>query len=371
MPTIPDAQESVSSKRSKHSESGYVFVTFALLAVVLVASIGMAMDYGTAFVVRNEAQTFCDSAVLAATLELDGTNAGITRARQRALAIPNQWLYGNTSFAGVVVEFSNSENGPWEANPSNPVGTRYTRVAVTVTAPMAFLPIVTNEKVAQVRSVATAGQIEKTSFPNGVFPFSPFAHNASGAAGDFGFSKGTQYTLRWPNNMNKHAKPCEGDKNVQHVLDMKEEAGESVQGYIDSNSASDIRQAIINSEHTNGRTYTVGDPVFMASGNKQSMERAMQDRVLQDTNTTARTYSEYNASETGNGRRLVVVPVNEGPATNFRVAGFALFFLDIASAYQTQPSDSFCGEYVGSAVLGASNAGANPTGGAYAVRLVR
>ncbi len=333
MPKWQTKKTSQSRGPMRSSESGYVFVTFALLAVVLVASIGMAMDYGTAFVVRNEAQTFCDSAALAATLELDGTAAGINRARQRALSMPNQWLYGNTGFAGVVIEFATSEGGPWEPAPASPVGARYARVSVTVNAPMAFLPIVTNDQVAQVRAETIAGQIEKTSFPNGVFPFSPFAHDNSGGEGDFGFTKGTQYTLRWPNNMNKHAKPCAGDAGTQHVLDMKEQAGESVQGYIDSNSASAIRQAIINSEHTSGRTYSVGSPVFMASGNKQSMERAMQDRVRQDSKTSARNYADYSASGgNGNGRRLVIVPVNEGPATNFRIAGFALFFLDIPSA---------------------------------------
>lgn len=340
------------------------------MAFVLVASIGLAVDYGTAFVVRNETQTFVDAAVLAATLELDGTDAGITRARQRATAMPNRWLFSNSTFDGVIIEFSQSPEGPWAAAPASAANIRFARVTASANAPMAFLPIVTNEPVALVRASAAAGQIEKTSFQNGVFPFSPFAHNPNDP--NFGFNKGTKYTLRWPNNMNKHAEPCAGDAGVQHVLDMKEEAGENVQGYIDSNSASAIRSAIINSEHTNGRTYTVGDPIFMSNGNKQSMEFALQDRVNQDADRTSRTYAQYSApGNVNSGRRLVIVPVNEGPATNFRLAGFALFFLDIASTYSTKPSESFCGEYVGSAVLGSAYQGANPTAGAYAVRLIR
>jgi hypothetical protein len=110
-----------------------------------------------------------------------------------------------------------------------------------------------------------AGQILKTTFTNGVFPFSPFAHDPNDASGNFGFQRGESYTLRWPNNMNKHAKPCPADASAQHVLDMKEEAGEAIQGYIDSGSAAWIREAIITSEQHDERVYTVGESLYMSS----------------------------------------------------------------------------------------------------------
>ncbi len=235
---------------------------------------------------------------------------------------------------------------------------------------MTFLPLVTSEDVAVIQARAVAGQIEKLTFHNGVFPYSPFAHDPSAAA-NFGFTQGTKYTLRWPANMNKHAQPCPADAANPDVLAMKDEAGESIQGYIDSGSAAWIREAIITSEQHDVRVYTVGDPIFMSTGNKQTEETAMQTRVSQDTNTTATTYAQYVASGTGNGRRMVVVPVNGGPASNYRLVGFASFFLGTVQDYKVSPSGSFCAEYVGSAVLGGSTGGANPGSGAYSVRLVR
>jgi Flp pilus assembly protein TadG len=357
-------------RRYTKKSAGYIFITLAVMAVILVASIGMAMDFGTAFVVRNEVQAFCDSAALSASLELDGTETGVERARQRALAVPNQWLFSSSSFEGVVIEFGQDPNGPWVGAPGAADGFRFVRVTASASAPMSFLPIVTNEGVALVKGESVAGQVEKTSFTNGVFPFSPFAHDSNDP--NYGFSPGTLYTLLWPNNMNKHARVCPGDDGVQHVLEMKEEAGPNIQGYIDSNSAADIRAAIVSSEQSGGRVYTVGEPIFMSNGNKQSMDRAMQDRVLQDTDTASASYADYLANvENTSGRRLVIVPVNGGPETNFKLVGFALFFLQTADNYDNKPNESYCAEYVGSAVLGANHHGAEPDGGAFAVRLLR
>lgn len=357
--------------RCFHRESGYVFASLAAMIVVLVASVGLAVDYGTAFLVRSEAQTYCDSAALAAALELDGTGNGINRARQRALAVPNRFLFSNTSFGSVIVEFAPDADGPWDGNPASPSGYGFARVGTGAIAPMTFLPLVTNEYVAHVQARAVAGQIAKTTFTNGVFPYSPFAHDPTDPTGNFGMTPGTKYTLRWPANMNKHAKPCPGDADVQHVLDMKDAAGEAIQGYIDSGSASWIREAIITSEQHDSRVYTIGEPIFMSTGNKQTEDKAMQDRVSQDLDKTSATYNEYVNAQNNNGRRLVVVPVNGGPSNNFRLVGFSLFFLGQVQDYQVSPSESFCAEYVGAAVLGASNQGANPGGGAFSVRLVR
>ena len=364
---VPAAEKSPRSQ-----QAGYVFATLAVMAVVLFASIGLALDYGTAFVVRNEAQTFCDAAALSASLELDGTALGVVRARERALAIPNQWFFSSTKFDGVVMEFAQDPAGPWESAPALADGFRFVRVSTSVSAPMAFLPLLTRDNAANVHADAVAGQVEKRSFTNGVFPFSPFAHDTSDPTGNLGFTPGVQYTLLWPNNMNKHAKVCAGDADVEHVLDMKDQAGPNIQGYIDSNSAAAIRQAILNSEQSGGRVYTVGDPIFMANGNKQSMDRAMQDRVNQDTDTYSATYADYMANLPNvSGRRLVIVPINSGPANNFRLVGFGLFFLGTADIYDTKPSESYCAEYVGSALLGAPHQGAGSGAGAYAARLVR
>jgi hypothetical protein len=367
---IPKGKQS--SQLARCGQRGYILATFGVMSVILLASIGLAVDFGTAYVIRNEAQSYCDAAALGAALELDGTEDGISKARARAMATPNKWGFGQTAFTGVSVEFASAPGGPWSGAPGVAAGVRFARVIAGASAPMIFLPLVTNEKVMNIQARAVAGQVEKTSFTNGVFPFSPFAHDADAADGHYGFDKGQWYTLRWPNNMNKHAKPCAGDKDDAKVLKMKEDAGESVQGYIDSNSAADIREAILTDEVHSNKTYAVGDPLFMSSGNKQAEERAMQDRVNQDTDTTSRSYAEYIAKGGDkSGRRLVVVPVNRGPSDNFRIAGFALFFLGRPSDYQVSPSESFCAEYVGPAVLGGSNSGGGTGSGAFSVRLMQ
>ncbi len=354
----------------RQRQAGYILATLGMMSIVLLASTGLAVDFGTAYIIRNEAQSFCDAAALGAALELDGTADGLSKARARALATPSKWGFSNTTFTGVVIDFAASSNGPWFSAPMVPLGIRYARVVAGANAPMIFLPLVTNENIMGIQARAVAGQVEKTTFKNGVFPFSPFAPDDDDA--NFGFHPGTSYTLLWPNNMNKHANVCAGDKNNEKVLKMKDDAGPNVQGYIDSNSASDIREAILTDEVHGNRSYTVGDPLFMANGNKQSTEKAMQDRVKQDTDTTSQSYAAYTASGGDkSGRRLVVVPVNKGPNENYRIAGFALFFLGVPSDYETKPSDSYCAEYVGPAVLGGTNAGGNNGAGAYSVRLVQ
>jgi Flp pilus assembly protein TadG len=56
---------------------GFVLVTMAIAAIALIAVLGLAVDVGRMFIAKNETQTYCDSASLAAALALDGTTTGI------------------------------------------------------------------------------------------------------------------------------------------------------------------------------------------------------------------------------------------------------------------------------------------------------
>jgi hypothetical protein len=53
----------------------------ALSAVALCGVLGMAVDIGKMFIAKNETQTYCDSAAIAAALMLDGTTNGIANAQ--------------------------------------------------------------------------------------------------------------------------------------------------------------------------------------------------------------------------------------------------------------------------------------------------
>ena len=100
-------------------ERGFVLIAMSASMVLLLAVIGLAFDLGRIYIARNEAQVFTDAASLAAVAKLDGTAAGIDRARAEAARIPMRWNLGTREFTGVVVEFS--KNGElWERNPKDP-----------------------------------------------------------------------------------------------------------------------------------------------------------------------------------------------------------------------------------------------------------
>lgn len=95
---------------------------FLLLAVV-----GMAFDLGRIYIARNEAQIFADAASMAAAKQLDGTAAGVDRARAAVTALPDRWNLGTEDFSGVVIEFS-ADGQQWEAKPKDLKALRYARV---------------------------------------------------------------------------------------------------------------------------------------------------------------------------------------------------------------------------------------------------
>ncbi len=95
---------------------------FLLLAVV-----GMAFDLGRVYIARNEAQIFADAASMSAAKQLDGTAAGLDRARAAVTALPNRWNLGTEDFSGVVTEFS-ADGKQWEAEPKDLKALHYARV---------------------------------------------------------------------------------------------------------------------------------------------------------------------------------------------------------------------------------------------------
>ena len=74
--------------------------------LVMLAVMGMAFDFGRIYIARNEAQVFTDAAAMTAASKLDGTDAGLDRARQAVARLPMRRNLGTKSFTGVVVEFS-------------------------------------------------------------------------------------------------------------------------------------------------------------------------------------------------------------------------------------------------------------------------
>jgi uncharacterized membrane protein len=109
----------------------------AVALLLLVAMMGLAFDVGRIYVARNEAQVFTDAAAMAAASKLDGTPAGIERARQAVARLPMRWNLGTSPFTGVVVEFS-ADGSHWAPDPKEAAPLSMARV----TAPANHVDIV-------------------------------------------------------------------------------------------------------------------------------------------------------------------------------------------------------------------------------------
>ena len=374
-------------RKATAKRKGFVIVAVAVALVGLIAALGLAYDLGRVYIARSEAQNFTDAAAIAATLELDGTNAGITRARARVASDLNRWNFGQDTFQNPFTEFAQASVGPWEANPGNPARFRYARVSVNVPVPLTFLPIIETQPAVPVQGAAflmlrigstlnveadsDAGQHLTISYKEGLLPFSPYAHNPNEPV-HAGLLVGQLYTLRWASNFNANgnndANMCPGDR-TDAMRTLVQSGSASDRGYIEETSASVIRNAILYDYQTIFRT--IGDSVTMTGGTKQTQRDALAERVRQDTDRYSETYTDYMTLNQGNGRRLVGVPINSG-APDFRIVQIGAFFLSTAETYESAMGGNkpFCAEYVGAWVKGSKNKGAEE-GGSHTLKLMR
>ena len=108
-------------------QKGFILIAMSVSMFLLLAVIGMAFDLGRVYIARNEAQIFTDAASMAAAKQLDGTAAGVDRARAAVAAMPNRWNLGTENFTGVVTEFS-TDGQQWDAEPKDIAGLHFARV---------------------------------------------------------------------------------------------------------------------------------------------------------------------------------------------------------------------------------------------------
>ena len=216
--------------RDRSGRRGFALLTTGVSLVALIAVLGLATDIGRMYIVKNEMQAYADAAAVTAALELDGTSAGITRALNTIPASTNRWNMGTSTFSGTEADFATQSTGPWEASPAPASGYRFARVKATAAVPLYFLPVVGAPTTSVINSNAVAGQVLKTNFSEGVFPFSPFAHNDGQP--DFGFTAGERYTLRWGSNPKLNVNVCPGD-NAPQWEEQAQAGGASERGYIE------------------------------------------------------------------------------------------------------------------------------------------
>lgn len=369
-----------STRLAKRKDSGFTLITTAMGIITMLALVGLAVDIGRMYIAKSESQTYVDSASLAATMELDGTDEGIDRARIRAAANPNRWNFNASTFSSVTTSFAKVRSGPWEENPLDPEGYRFARAATTVDVPIYFLSVFQPGQIyfapqgtafislaagftAKVKAVSGAGQELKQRFGDGTFPFSPLAHDNIGP--NFGLIPGELYTLRWASNPRLGNNTCPGD-DTQAMIDLANSGGGSERGYIEETSASVIRQAITGDYQTAWRG--IGDTVNMTGGSKQTQLTSLIERVAQDTNSSSPNYQSYTSTGTGNGRRIVGAPINSG-SPNYTVVQIGAFYLRTAGTYENGGNSPWCAEYIGPWLQGSTHKGASEVPGAYVVRI--
>jgi Flp pilus assembly protein TadG len=350
------------STQANSAQRGYILVALSLGVVFILGMGGLTVDIGRIYITKSEAQSFVDSASFSAALQLDGTGTGITRAQTAVANNPKKWQFQNDAFTNVTTSFAPAVNGPWTATPPNPpTGYYYAQVQTTVSLPMYLMSAMAHPN-AQIAASAVAGRASTTSNNGGEFPFSPYTRTAApdNAADPFGYQAGNQYTLRWG---------APGDKTTcgTDATHPSLSSNGKIRGYCCvSQSAADLRQSIVG-----GRTdpVTIGQPVPMDNGAKDTEMSAIAMRVDQDSDTTSATYSQYRSSGTGNGERVVMVPVNNGPP-NFTAVGFAGFFLLNEASYTgLNGNESACGEYIGTFLQGAPNPIPPGGSGAFHIKL--
>jgi uncharacterized membrane protein len=111
----------------RERQRGFVLIAMSVSMLLLLAVLGMAFDLGRIYIARNEAQIFTDAAAMAAAAKLDGTEAGIAKAREAVAKLPDRWNLGTSEFKGVVVEFS-ADGSKWESDPKDASGMKIARV---------------------------------------------------------------------------------------------------------------------------------------------------------------------------------------------------------------------------------------------------
>ena len=367
-----------SKSMNRKGQRGFVLIMTGFSIIALVGMMGLAIDLGRMYIVKNESQTFCDLTALAAGRQIDGTQDGIDRARTAVSSSQMKYNFGTANFSDVTTLFS-TDNTYWTSYPSSQQeikDTKYVLVQTAVGITLYFMPVlqeatapgvgflvIGNQTTIRARAVSGHKLIE-AFIPGGIgtLPFAPLAHDP--ADPNFGFHQGDIITLRWPSSVQGNKKFCSADDAPQWV-DQSTLGGGDERGYIQETSGDAIREAIEDDKIF--YTVTLGEPVQMTGGVKQAQRESLETRAAQDVNTFSTTYQNY-LNHPHNERRIGVVPIVHAQ-DNFRVIGFAKVFLPMS---QSQGGNhSLCAEYVGNYYLqGADENGSPGTGvGAFEVKL--
>ncbi len=354
-------------KHKRRKQSGFVLVTAGLSIIALIGMMGLAFDLGRLYIAKSEVQTFADLTAIAATRQLDGSDAGVNRAKQQVSASQMKWNFSTQPFTQTTVLFS-TDGVAWTDGSTDVKNLKYVYVTSVIGVDLYFLPMVTTQPVGgvalllvsfqtSVKGSAAAGQHLIDVFtPNGpgLLPFAPLAHDVNDA--NFGFKAGDIITLRWPSNVNGNKHFCDADDAPQWIAQSTIGGGDE-RGFIQETSGNAIEQAVVDDKIF--YTVTLGLPVTMTGGVKATQASTLIERASQDLDTSSTTHAQY-ITHLHNERRIGAVPIVNAN-DSFRVIGFAKVFLPMNQ--DQNGNKSLCAEYVGPySLLGSDENGNSGTG---------
>jgi Flp pilus assembly protein TadG len=372
----------------KNRERGFVLVTMAVAAIALIGVLGLAVDLGHIFISKNETQAYCDSAALAAALALDGTTSGITNAKAAVTNSTNAWNFGTASVSTPTVTFATALAGPWQSNPSPATGYSFVKVSATVPMQLYFIPVLVAQTVANVNSVGIAAQVDLTTIPVGLAPYTAVSTDTTGP--NFGLVVGSSYDIHWP-QFNSHRSgcdpttpdacfntpPCTGDTATSKTA-VVSDWGSSNSGFWGSNSNSVIAQEVLDLIQIQQLAVGTNIDPILTNGTKQSEAKILDQRVSEDVDTTDNTVPAY-LEAAHNGQRLLAVPVVDPTDPNTTsVIGYGVFLLlangpGTSTYYKsnTNGNSPYCAIYAGTYNVGGTGPGVGGTSGGSRVKLVQ
>ena len=363
----------------RKNQRGFSLLLIAASGSVMLGMLGLAFDLGRMFIVKNELQTFVDASAIAACRMLDGSQAGLQNAHNTATAgplgssRPNGWNFDVNAIANITDTYATSFTGTYDSyatastNATN--NYRFINVTANATLPLYFLGVIPNLPNSQLlQSAAVGGQQAQTNVPSGLMlPFAPDAHDPANTT-NFGFTSGQQYTLKWGNGSTT---TCAGDAGFTPPGNPPSE-----HGFVDigeGNSNSNVRTAIEYGGYPAANNpLTAGSSLGGVPGNRgTSIFDALNARAAQDSNDSSSTYADYEASGTGNGRRIVTVAVagawsGNGDNAATTIVGFANFFLLPSYSGTDGP---ICAVYIGPASSNGNSSGGTDSTKVYSTML--
>lgn len=372
----------------RRNQRGFVLVTMAAAAVAMLLALGLAVDMGRMFIVKSETQAYADAAALAACLQLNGQQSGITAAKAAVTAQTNKWNFNTSSVSAPTVTFATTLNGTYSSNPASATGILYVKVNATVNMNLFFVPVMTNTFTQNINSIGVAGQVPLTNFPQGLAPYT--AVSTDNTPPQFGLTIGDEYDIQWPqfNNTRNGCGAANPDKCFNSPTCADESSasktavvnywGSNNNGYWGSSSNSDIRDEILDVVQLQAVAVGTNIEPVLSNGDKASEARYLDTRANQDNNVVTNDLSTYLADTNHNNRRLLPVPIVDPTSTTATtVIGYGLFLLEVnggsSSNYyvkKTNGNDPFCAIYAGPYDISGS-IGAGGSTGATVVHLVQ